>query len=72
VLIFAQIPGGERMYSILGLVIFAGYVMFDLQRLRLTTDRDSAPLLAAAIFVDTLNVFQFFLSLFGGGRTSRA
>ena len=72
VLIFAQIPGGERVYSILGLVIFAGYVMFDFQRLRLTTDEDSAPLLAASIFVDTLNVFTFFLSLFGGGRARRA
>jgi uncharacterized protein len=71
VLVFAQIPGGERVYSILGLVIFAGYVMFDFQRLRLTTDEDSAPLLAAAIFVDMLNVFGFFLSLFGGGRTRR-
>ncbi|HTZ05495.1 MAG TPA: Bax inhibitor-1 family protein [Gaiellaceae bacterium] len=72
VLIFAQIPGGERVYSILGLVVFAGYVMFDFQRLRLTTDDDSAPLLAASIFVDMLNVFTFFLSLFGGGRTRRA
>jgi len=72
VLIFAQIPGGERVYSILGLVIFAGYVMFDFQRLRLTTDEDSAPLLAASIFVDLLNVFQFFLMLFGGGRTKRS
>jgi len=72
VLIFAQIPGGERVYSILGLVIFAGYVMFDFQRLRLTTDEDSAPLLAASIFVDLLNVFNFFLSLFGGGRARRA
>lgn len=71
-LMFAKIPGGERVYSILGLVIFAGYVMFDFQRLRLTTDEDSAPLLAASIFVDMLNVFNFFLSLFGGGRTRRA
>ena len=68
VLIFAQIPGGERAYCILGLVIFAGYVMFDFQRLRLSTDEDSPALLAASIFVDILNVFTFFLSLFGGRR----
>ncbi len=71
VLIFAQIPGGERVYSVLGLVIFAGYVMFDFQRLRLTTGEDGAPLLAASIFVDMLNVFQFFLMLLGGGRARR-
>ena len=53
-------------------MIFAGYVMLDFQRLRLTTDGDSAPLLAASIFVDLLNVFIFFLSLFGGGRDRRA
>jgi FtsH-binding integral membrane protein len=72
VLVFADIPNGSLMYSILGLVIFAGYVMFDFQRLRLTTDEDSPALLAASIFVDILNVFSFLLSLFGDERTSRA
>ena len=69
VLVFAQIPDGARVYSILGLVIFAGYVMLDFQRLRATTDSDSAPLLASSIFVDILNVFSFFLSLFGRDRS---
>src|ERR1700727_1172248 len=53
--------------SILGLVIFAGLTMVDFQRLRRSTDMDSAPLIAASIFLDALNVFQFFLQLFGGG-----
>ena len=69
VLIFADIPNGSLIYSILGLVIFAGYTMFDFQRLRMSTDTDSAPLLAASIFLDILNVFQFFLSLFGNRRS---
>jgi len=68
VLIFVNIPNGSVIYAILGLVIFAGYTMFDFQRLRTTTDTDSAPLLAASIFLDILNVFQFFLSLFGSRR----
>jgi len=68
VLIFAQIPHGSEIYAILGLVVFAGYTMFDFQRLRTTTDTGSAPLLAASIFLDILNVFQFFLSLFGSRR----
>ena len=68
VLIFVNIPNGSVIYAILGLVIFAGYTMFDFQRLRTTTDTDSAPLLAASIFLDVLNVFQFFLSLFGSRR----
>jgi FtsH-binding integral membrane protein len=66
VLIFVRIPGGAVIYSILGLIIFAGLTMVDFQRLRRSTDMDSAPLIAASIFLDALNVFQFFLQLFGG------
>lgn len=68
VLIFVHIPGGAVIYSILGLVIFAGLTMADFQRLRRSTDLSSAPLIAASIFLDMLNVFQLFLSLFGGSR----
>jgi FtsH-binding integral membrane protein len=64
VLIFVNIPGGELIYSVLGLVIFAGYTMFDFQRLRVSRDIRSAPLLAASIFLDILNVFLFFLQIF--------
>ncbi len=64
VLIFVHIPGGELIYSVLGLVIFAGFTMFDFQRLRRSQDIDSAPLLAASIFLDVLNVFLFFLQIF--------
>src|ERR1700739_3900252 len=66
VLIFVHIPGGALIYSILGLVVFAGLTMVDFQRLRRTTDLDSAPFIAASIFLDALNVFSFFLQLFGG------
>ena len=65
VLIFVQIPNGELIYAILGLVIFAGFTMFDFQRLRKTTDIKAAPLLAASIFLDILNVFLLLLSIFG-------
>ena len=68
VLIFVHIPGGSLIYSILGLVIFAGLTMFDFQRLRRSKNLDSAPLIAASIFLDALNVFLFFLRIFAGGR----
>ena len=64
VMIFVNIPGGSLTYSILGLVIFAGLTMSDFQRLRRSKDIDSAPLMAASIFLDALNVFQFFLQIF--------
>jgi len=66
VLIFVHVPDGQVIYSILGLVVFAGLTIVDFQRLRRSTDIDSAPLLAASIFLDALNVFSFFLQLFGG------
>jgi uncharacterized protein len=68
VLIFVHIPHGDLIYSILGLVIFAGLTMFDFQRLRRTKDLNSAPLIAASIFLDALNVFLFFLRIFSNSN----
>ena len=64
VMIFVRIPQGSLVYSVLGLVIFAGLTMFDFQRLRRSKDLDAAPLIAASIFLDALNVFLFFLRIF--------
>jgi FtsH-binding integral membrane protein len=66
VLIFVHIPGADLAWSIIGLVIFAGLTMFDFQRLRRSQDAASAPFIAASIFLDALNVFLFFLRIFGG------
>ena len=68
VLTFVHIPGADLAYSVLGLVIFAGFTMFDFQRLRTSQDITSAPFLAASIFLDLLNVFLFFLEIFSGGQ----
>jgi FtsH-binding integral membrane protein len=67
VLIFVRIPHGELIYSVIGLVVFAGLTMVDFQRLRRSSDVVSAPLLAASIFLDALNVFLFFLRIFSRG-----
>ncbi|HEX3687748.1 MAG TPA: Bax inhibitor-1 family protein [Gaiellaceae bacterium] len=64
VAIFVNIPNSALIYSIVGLVIFAGFTMYDFQRLRKTKDIRAAPLLAASIFLDVLNVFLLLLSLF--------
>jgi FtsH-binding integral membrane protein len=65
VTIFVRIPNGSLIYAVLGLVIFAGFTMIDFQRLRRSKDIRVAPLLAASIFLDILNVFLFFLTIFG-------
>ena len=67
---FVSIPGGHVIYAVIGLVIFAGYTMFDFQRLRRADADQAAPLLAASIFLDVFNVFLLLLSLFGGGGRS--
>jgi modulator of FtsH protease len=61
VLVLVQIPGGALVYAIAGLVIFAGLTVLDFQRLRRIDDIRTAPLLAASIFLDVLNVFWLFL-----------
>jgi FtsH-binding integral membrane protein len=71
VLAFVHIPGADLAYSVLGLVIFAGFTMFDFQRLRTNTEVTTAPFLAASIFLDVLNVFLFFLEIFSGGQGER-
>jgi modulator of FtsH protease len=68
VAIFVRIPHGSLIYSALGLLIFAGLTMVDFQRLRRSRNLDSAPLLAASIFLDALNVFLFFLRIFSRGN----
>jgi modulator of FtsH protease len=66
VAIFVQIPHGSLIYASAGLAIFAGITLYDFQRLRRAQDIRTAPLLAASIFLDVLNVFLLFTSLFGG------
>jgi modulator of FtsH protease len=66
VAIFVNIPHGALIYSIVGLVVFAGLTAFDFQRLRRTRDIRQAPVMAASIFLDILNVFTLLLSFWGG------
>ena len=40
--------------------------MFGFQRLRTYTGVTEAPLLAASVFLDVLNVVLFFLAIFSG------
>src|SRR6476659_1507938 len=63
VAIFVNIPNGALIYSIAGLVIFAGFTLYDFQRLRRAQDIRVAPVLAASIFLDVLNVFLLLLNL---------
>ena len=63
VLIFVRIPAAYTIYSIAGLAIFGLYTVVDFNRLRHGRANEAIPL-AAAIFLDVLNVFLFFLRIF--------
>lgn len=65
--VFVTIPHENLIWAIAGLVIFGGYTIFDFNRLRRAGAQSAVPI-AASIFLDVLNVFLFFLELFGGGR----
>jgi uncharacterized protein len=64
--IFVTIPHENVIYSVLGLVIFGGFTIFDFNRLRRANMASSVPI-AAGIFLDIFNVFLLLLRLFGGG-----
>jgi FtsH-binding integral membrane protein len=61
---FVSIPQANLIWAIAGLVIFGGYTIVDFNRLR-RSGIDSAVPIAASIFLDVVNVFLFFLDLFG-------
>ncbi len=64
--LFVSMPAGNVTYALLGLGIFGGYTLLDFNRIRNAGD-DDAVSIAAGIFLDVLNVFLFFLQLFGRG-----
>jgi FtsH-binding integral membrane protein len=65
VLLFVAIPGANIIYSVLGLVVFGGFTIFDFNRLRRANQASAIPI-AAGIFLDIFNVFLFMLRIFGG------
>lgn len=67
VAMFVAIPYANLIYCVAGLVIFAGYTVFDFWRLR-RAGEDDVPLIALGIFLDVVNVFLLILSLLGNSR----
>jgi FtsH-binding integral membrane protein len=63
-LIFVRIPAAYTIWSLAGLAIFGLYTVVDFNRLRRAGRHEAIPL-AAGIFLDVLNIFLFFLQLFG-------
>jgi FtsH-binding integral membrane protein len=62
--LLVSMPQADIVYAVLGLVIFGGYTLLDFNRMR-RAGMEQAVQLAAGIFLDVLNIFLFFLRLFG-------
>jgi FtsH-binding integral membrane protein len=67
VAIFVSIPNENIIWSVAGLVIFGGFTVLDFNRLQRAGQEEAVPI-AASIFLDVLNIFLFFLQLFGGNN----
>ena len=65
--LFVSMPGANVIYAVLGLVIFGGYTVLDFNRMRRAGMEEAVPI-AAGIFLDIVNVFLFFLQLFGRSK----
>jgi modulator of FtsH protease len=65
VAIFVSIPNEYLIWSVAGLVIFAGLTVFDFWRLRRAGSADVV-MISLSIFLDAFNVFLFFLQILGG------
>lgn len=64
VLIFVHMSSLYTVWALLGLAVFGLYVVLDFNRLRHAGADEAIPI-AASIFIDVLNIFLFFLQLFG-------
>ena len=63
--LLVSIPNASLIYALAGLVVFGGYTVLDFNRMRRAGMAETVPL-AAGIFLDILNIFLFFLRIFGG------
>jgi uncharacterized protein len=63
-LIFVHMQSVYTIWAVFGLGVFGLYTVLDFNRLRHGGANEAIPL-AAGIFIDVLNIFLFFLQLFG-------
>lgn len=67
---FFHNPASEMWLSIVGILIFCGFVVADTWRIRNVYGPDDYVEAAVSIYLDLLNIFLFILSLLGGNRRS--
>ncbi|HEX5438174.1 MAG TPA: Bax inhibitor-1 family protein [Gemmatimonadaceae bacterium] len=67
---FFHNPATQLWLSVVGILIFCGFIIVDTWRIRNVYGPDDYVEAAVSIYLDLLNVFLFILSLLGGGDRS--
>lgn len=68
VMFFVHIPLMSTIYSLFGVLIFSGYVLYDTSQIQLRLTEDEAVLGAVSLYLDFLNLFLFILNLLSNRR----
>ena len=66
---FMQNPIFDIWLSVIGIVVFAGFIIYDMNILKqqaLTSDNRIELLMALGLFINFINIFLFLLRLMGG------
>ncbi len=67
-LMFFPVQGAFTWVAGIGVLIFAGLLVFDTWRIKNVYGPDDYVMAAVNIYLDLLNMFTFIISLLGGGR----
>jgi FtsH-binding integral membrane protein len=58
--------GGMLAYSFIGVLVFSGYVLFDISRMKhYGVRQEDVPLVALSLYLDFINLFLSILRIFG-------
>lgn len=68
VMMFFHIAALTTVYCVVGILIFAGFVLYDTSNILTRLRTDEAPLGALELYLDFLNLLLLILRLMGGNR----
>ena len=64
-LVFPVGPAGQMVVSLLGALLFAGYIIFDVHLLATRLDMDDYIWASVSLYLDVINLFMYILRILG-------
>ncbi len=68
VMLFVQAAWASMLYSVAGVVIFSGFVLYDTSQIIHRLTPEDAVMGAVTLYLDFVNLFLFILRLFSSRR----